>query len=56
VLLMPMIGWTHFALTHGFGYLILPAITPTLIWAAFLRDFLGAVSQKTRQPDAAPSL
>jgi hypothetical protein len=29
------------ALAYQLGYLILPAVTPILIWAAFHRDFLG---------------
>lgn len=31
------------ALAYQLGYLILPAVTPILIWAAFHRDFLGAL-------------
>jgi len=29
------------ALAYQLGYLILPAVTPILIWAAFHRDFLS---------------
>ncbi len=36
------------ALAYQLGYLILPAVTPILIWAALHRDFLGELLPHTR--------
>lgn len=36
------------ALAYQLGYLILPAVTPILIWAALHRDFLGELLPQTR--------
>ena len=36
-------------LAYQLGYLILPAVTPILIWAAFHRDFLGELLPQTRR-------
>lgn len=41
------------ALAYQLGYLILPAVTPILIWAALHRDFLGELLPQTRP--AAPA-
>ena len=37
------------ALAYQLGYLILPAVAPILIWAAFHRDFLREWLPQTRQ-------
>lgn len=44
------------ALAYQLGYLILPAMTPILLWAAFHRDFLGELLPQARRPplSAAP--
>ncbi|MCB1769294.1 MAG: hypothetical protein KDJ31_06275 [Candidatus Competibacteraceae bacterium] len=42
------------ALAYQLGYLILPAVTPILIWAAFHRDFLGKLLPQMRR--ATPSV
>ena len=44
------------ALAYQLGYLILPAVTPILIWAAFHRDFLGELLPQVRraQPASPP--
>ncbi len=36
------------ALAYQLGYLILPAVTPILIWAALHRDFLGELVPQTQ--------
>ncbi|MDG4597609.1 MAG: hypothetical protein P9F75_18300 [Candidatus Contendobacter sp.] len=36
------------ALAYQLGYLILPAVTPILIWAALHRDFLGELLPQTQ--------
>ena len=36
------------ALAYQLGYLILPAVTPILIWAAFHQDFLGELLPQVR--------
>jgi hypothetical protein len=36
------------ALAYQLGYLILPSVTPILIWAALHRDFLGELLSPTR--------
>ncbi len=36
-------------LAYQLGYLILPAVTPILIWAAFHRDFLGELLPRVRR-------
>lgn len=35
-------------LAYQLGYLVLPAVTPILLWAAFHRDFLGELLPQTR--------
>ncbi|MDG4553114.1 MAG: hypothetical protein P9E24_02530 [Candidatus Competibacter sp.] len=45
------------ALAYQLGYLILPAVTPILIWAGFHRDFLGELlPQVRRAPPASPPM
>ena len=41
-------------LAYQLGYLILPAVAPILIWAAFHRDFLGELLPQVRRARAAP--
>lgn len=43
------------ALAYQLGYLILPAVTPILIWAALHRDFLGELLPHTRLATATVS-
>ncbi|MCB1782281.1 MAG: hypothetical protein KDJ34_19765, partial [Candidatus Competibacteraceae bacterium] len=37
------------ALAYQLGYLILPAMTPILLWAAFHRDFLRELLPQARR-------
>ena len=42
------------AFAYQLGYLILPAVTPILIWAALHRSFLRVLLGAARTPDGAP--
>ncbi len=43
------------ALAYQLGYLILPAVTPILIWAALHRDFLGELLPQVQRAQPAAS-